>query len=381
MELHKPQADELEVTTIGVGGFEGEAIVVHLGNGKWAVIDSCKSQEGENLPLLYLESLEVPFDDVVLVVCTHWHTDHINGLSEVLSNCKNADFFFPVVGQKNNLLNYLIKGNTAQGKSSVWNEFVRCITTAEKSRTEYAIADRVLYDDGKVAIMALSPSDKMLDEMEQILLQFDADNGDLSAINETMIKPNMCCTALLLYTNETCLILGADLEANRNGNESKLSCIGSCAQRWEKGWCNVVNRSKPLRTRKASYFKLPHHSSETGYCQEIWTNYMQNDPVSVSTVFVNNAGVKLPRKDMLTLYRSLSSEMYLTSQGPKKKDKKVGKSKLDENKSEKLKSIAVMQEEKGIICSRKKPGQQWETHLLGTALTVNESFIKQYQDN
>ena len=102
----------------------------------------------------------------------------------------------------------------------------------------------------------------------------------------------------------------------------------------------------------------------------------------MSTVFVNNAGVKLPKKEMLVLYRGLSSEMYLTSTGPKKKDKSgKGKSKLDQNKSDKLKSLAVMNEEKGIICSRKKPGACWETTLLGTAVPVNESFIKQYQDS
>ena len=57
------------------------------------------------------------------------------------------------------------------------------------------------------------------------------------------------------------------------------------------------------------------------------------------------------------------------------------KSKLDENKSDKLKSIAVMNEEKGIVCSRKKIGEQWTTQLLGTAILVDDSFIKQYQDN
>ena len=83
-QLHKPQADELEITTIGVGGFEGEAIVVHFGNGKWGIIDSCKSQSGENLPLLYLDTLEVPWSDVSVIICTHWHSDHINGLSEII---------------------------------------------------------------------------------------------------------------------------------------------------------------------------------------------------------------------------------------------------------------------------------------------------------
>lgn len=382
--LQKPRADELEVTTIGVGGFEGEAIVVHFGNGEWGIIDSCKSQEGENLPLFYLDTLGVPYDDVKVIVCTHWHSDHINGLSEIISNCKKADFFFPVVGQKNNLIKYLVEGDKAQGLSSVWSEFVKCINTADKLKTGFAMTNTTVYDNGHgVAMVALSPSDRMLVEMERILVDFDAKGGELKNINENVIKPNMCCTALLLYTPDTCILLGADLEANRNKRKSITSCVGSCSQRWEKGWCNAVIKSTSLRVRKASLFKLPHHSSKTGYCPEIWSNHVENKPVSVSTVFINNAGIKLPKKNMLVFYRNQSSELFLTSSGPKKKEKKAGKgrSKLDDNKSDQLKSIAVMSEEKGIICSRKKNGQAWETQLLGTALSVTDSFINQYQDN
>ena len=39
----KPQANELEITLIGAGCEAGESVVVHLANGKWMVIDSCKS--------------------------------------------------------------------------------------------------------------------------------------------------------------------------------------------------------------------------------------------------------------------------------------------------------------------------------------------------
>lgn len=380
-QLGKPGLDELEITTIGVGGFEGESIVIHLGNGKWCIVDSCRSQEGEILPLFYLNALEVPTTDVVRIICTHWHSDHIGGLSKILKECPNANFCYPIVGQSNNLLQYLIKGDKAQGKSSVWKEFLACLKAADRQRTNFAMANTLIYDNHGVAMVALSPSEKMLMDMQQILLNFDATNGDISKINENLIKPNMCSTALLLYSQDCCILLGADLEANRNKKKSITSCIGTCNVKWERGWCNVIKKSVPFETRKVSFFKLPHHSSKTGYCPEIWVSHV-DEPISVSTVFVNNAGVKLPKKDMLSLYHQNSSEMYMTSSGPKKKDKNTGhgKSKLDEKKSEQLKSIAVMKEEKGIICSRKRPGSPWTTQLLGTALMVNDSFIKQYQD-
>lgn len=379
-QLQKPQVDEIEITTIGVGGFEGESIVIHFGNGKWGVVDSCKSQDGVNLPLFYFNTLGVPLTDVEIVVCTHWHSDHINGLSEILNECPNARFEYPIVGQKNNLLKYLIEGDKAQGKSSVWHEFIRCIKAVPKSRIHYGISDRIIYDKGDgTMLVALSPADKMLDVMQEALVQFDAKDSDLSKINETVITPNMCSTALLLITPYTCVLLGADLEANRNKRNDILSCVGSCNVRWEKGWCNVIVTSNSFRTRKASYLKLPHHSSETGYCHEVWKNHVV-EPISVSTVFVNNKGVKLPKKDMLVRYKNLSIELYLTSSGPKKREKKTGKSELDKNKSVKLQSLAVMNEEKGIICSRKQCNNPWQTHLMGTAIVADDTFVKQYND-
>ena len=380
--LSKPDNDEIEVTTIGAGGFEGESIVIHFGNGKWGVIDSCKSLGGINLPLLYLTTLGIALTDVSVIVCTHWHADHINGLSEVLEACPNATFDYPIVGQGNNLLKYLIKGDEAQGSSSIWKEFLRCISIIDEKRVNYGYSDRIVYDHGNgTMLVALSPSKKMLDEMHSILIAYDSVDHDLSHINESIITPNMCSTVLMLCTQGTCVLLGADLEANRTGGYI-MSCVGKCDLKWEKGWCNIIQTSRSLGSRRASYFKLPHHSSQTGYCNEVWTNHVSDNPISVTTVYINNAGIKLPKKDMLTRYNELSSEMYMTSWGPKKKDSKreYGKSKLEENKSKKLKSIAVMNEEKGIVCSRKKPGEVWTTHLLGTAIQVNDGFIKQYQD-
>lgn len=382
LQLSLPASDELEVTTIGVGGFEGESIVVHFGDGKWGVIDSCKSKDGINLPLYYLETLKVSLNDVVVVVCTHWHSDHINGLHEVLQACPNAQFYYPVVGQTNNLLKYLLKGDIVQGKSSVWKEFLNCLQTAGKLRANYGSLDRIVYDNGNgTQLISLSPSDKMLDEMQRILVKYDADDSDLKEINESLITPNMCCMSLILCTPDTCMLFGADLEANRDKDEDIKACVGNCAAKWEKGWCNVVQKSAVFSTKKATYFKLPHHSSKTGYCDGVWKNHIVQPSISVSTIFVNNAGVKLPQKNMLELYKELSTEMYLTSTGPKKKDKSIGKSELDRNKSEKMKSLIVLNEEKGIVCSRKKIGSAWNTKLLGTAVLVDDAFLKQYQNN
>ena len=79
-----PLHEEVEITIFGPG--YGECIVVHVGSGRWIVIDSCK--HGTKTPpvaLKYFDRIGVnPAVQVELVLVTHWHDDHIRGLNELL---------------------------------------------------------------------------------------------------------------------------------------------------------------------------------------------------------------------------------------------------------------------------------------------------------
>jgi ribonuclease BN (tRNA processing enzyme) len=380
-ELPQLDSDEIEISTIGVGTQEGESVVVHLGEGKWAIIDSCKTSDGIVLPLHYLSSIGVKAENVEKVLCTHWHRDHIKGLKDVVSKCENAEFYFPIIGQNNNYLKFLYRGDVAQNNSSVWHEFIGCIKNAGK-KTAFSGTDRLVFDSNNgIQLFALSPSDKMVEKMLKIVAKFDDKDADYRKINDSAIKPNMGSSAFLLVTPEANVLLGADLEANRNYKKPVDSCIGSCSARYDKGWCNVIDRGVTLRGKRVSLFKLPHHSSRTGYCDAIWTNHITEDIISVSTVFINNKGVKLPQKDMLEKYHSQSKSMYMTSLGPRRKDRNNanGKSMLETVNVPEIQSIAVLKEEQGIVCCRKKMGQPWQTYLLGSAIEVDDAFVKQYQ--
>lgn len=377
-DLPQIEADELEVTTIGAGSQAGESIVIHLGDGKWAIIDSCKSSHGIVLPLQHLISLGVNLDNVDKIVCTHWHQDHIGGLTQVIKECKNAEFYFPLVGQGNNYLRLLYKGDEAQSKSSVWHEFIECLQTSEKMQY-FSGSDKLIYDSCTgIQLFTLSPSDAMVDKMLKIMAQYNSDNADYSKINDNILPPNMGCSALLLVTPDGNILLGADLEANRDSNADVESCVGKCEACSDFGWCNVHLHSNTFRKRSFSYFKLPHHASKTGYCDAVWSEHRGEEVISVSTVFINNAGVKLPQKNMLEKYRSLCNSMYLTSRGPRAKDRGNGKSMLESANVPQIKSVAVLKEEQGIVCSRKKKGEPWRTYLLGSAIEVDDSFVNQY---
>ena len=87
-----PKSDEIELSLFGPG--VGECIVLHVGNGKWIVVDSCLDVDGE-LPIAvrYLTSLGVDISrQVELIVATHWHDDHIRGLGQLVGLADAAKF-------------------------------------------------------------------------------------------------------------------------------------------------------------------------------------------------------------------------------------------------------------------------------------------------
>jgi glyoxylase-like metal-dependent hydrolase (beta-lactamase superfamily II) len=87
-----PAPDEVEVSIFGPGF--GECIVVHFGNGDWGVVDSCLNPDSKRPAALhYLESLNVNVGQSVrLVVATHWHDDHLQGISSVFQAAESAVF-------------------------------------------------------------------------------------------------------------------------------------------------------------------------------------------------------------------------------------------------------------------------------------------------
>lgn len=128
---------EIEVSLIGTGGGYGESIVVHLGNDNWIVVDSCVDPKSKaSLPLEYLKSIGVNVAiDVKAIICTHWHDDHILGISELLSECKNSEFCMARATDKKKFLilvgldHHKVKNESS---ASSTKELSRCIEIIEK---------------------------------------------------------------------------------------------------------------------------------------------------------------------------------------------------------------------------------------------------------
>lgn len=84
-----PAADEIEVTIIGPGF--GEAALIHIGDGRWFLIDSCVGKDDKtSASLRYLSDIGVDPSSVFLVVVTHWDDDHCRGMADLVRRCTNA---------------------------------------------------------------------------------------------------------------------------------------------------------------------------------------------------------------------------------------------------------------------------------------------------
>ena len=105
--LKPPNSDEIEVSVFGPGF--GECILIHLGDGRWLSVDSClDSETGRQAVLSYFAERGIdPAIALILIVVTHWHDDHIRGLSKLVAAAPNAELCFPDAMTKDEFLSFV----------------------------------------------------------------------------------------------------------------------------------------------------------------------------------------------------------------------------------------------------------------------------------
>lgn len=384
-EFKKPAPDEIEVTTIS-GGLNGESVVLHLGDDKWVIIDSCKG-EGIKLPLplYYLKEIEVDFENVILIICTHWHTDHINGLVEVVKECENAKFVMGKIGNKKDFILRLLdpENESPEDKRGIEETFVGCMEELQKRKTflkypEYALCNTSLYDDYlkgcPVKLTALSPSGLLYEDFDRDMI--DESKESLSTNKEKKLYDlNLCSIALSLTVGTELIILGADMERNDPLRKKNQFCVKNCEKYERYGWCNALRASNVLsKNKRFGNIKLPHHASITGFCPLIWDECSR---VATSTLYSTKN--RLPKTNMLRTYKPLVSDYYLASRHelnqPYEEGNLLGDI-MDDPSSKPSTSASV-----GIVCTRLKAfGTEWKVMLNGAACKVDDDVINDYME-
>lgn len=383
-DFGRPEADEIEITTIG-GGLNGESIVVHIGNGHWIIIDSCTYSTDSKTPLAlrYLKDIGIkPEESVNEVVCTHWHLDHINGLNNIVEECKNARLFIPNVGNVTDYLRILFPATYDPKTNStileIFDKSIEIVKARERNNwpiyvtcnSQIAVCN--FKDKTQVELLAISPSNQLQDDFARTVA--DASVSSLTCdIKKRILNPNLCSIACILRTPTFNAIIGGDLE-KQSGDNKVCPEDNNCPNRL--GWCSVFDTSTQYQN-DASFdnIKLPHHSSVTGFCPRLWKNN-KHKPISTSTLY--SKGYKLPVSNMMQIYLSNSIAYFLTGTHVIS-EKGVESDPLDE-----LTKDALITQERvadfGIIVTRRKlSADSWIVKGYGASTQVTSGLIDAYR--
>lgn len=300
---------QFEFFLIGTGNY-GESIIINAGQSNWIVVDSCiDPKTKECLPLRFLINKGVNIEqDVKLIVCTHWHDDHIRGISNLLQECKSADFSMAIASDKIKFLQFVqldYKKIESEVSAVSTAEINKCLHTInnENRRCILATQDKMIWsakdfaNNYKSKIYALSPSDKVIREygyeISALMNEYGASNRKIVPLD-----PNDKSVVLLIEVNEHSILLGADLEVIAND--------------YEKGWLCILDNSQIIKmnNNKPSIFKLPHHGSQNGHHERIWQELIaDNTAATLTSCHQGN----LPRQNMIDIFFEFTDKLYLTS--------------------------------------------------------------------
>lgn len=285
-------------------------MVAHLGDGDWIVVDSCRDRKsGRPIALDYLDSIGVnPSSQIKLVVATHWHDDHIQGLAELLDAASGAAFVNSAAYRFKDLLRVVELGTKLLAGNSATREFDAIMTVLESRRTNgqsrdavgpiNALANRkllALTEPGRTVsgeVFALSPADGVFHRADAEL------RYALSAIQDRRRParqgPNQLSIALWIKVGVLDVLLGADLEHVSGTTE---------------GWRAIIS-SKERPTGRAQFFKVSHHGSENADCPDCWTELLSVRPIAVVTPYSSS---RLPKPSDVRRLCVRTPHVFMTS--------------------------------------------------------------------
>lgn len=414
--LDTPEADIAEVTLIGGTDGFGECVLVHIGNGQWMIVDCCiNPTTGQCLPLDYLKSINVNIkEQVKYVVCTHWHDDHIAGLSTLLSQCgEGTTFALSCAEDREKIVYELAQDFDYAGRSSVLKELTESLKEVAKNKIKIKRVeqDKFIFKKGCVQAFALSPSEvevrrfeselvkaqsrfyhfvKDIKEIKQNSSDFlesaeDIENAFFESVDNLLIadmdveqqaimpiedlsnfkdakrvKQNNRCVAMLVSFGSHHIVLGADLEVAQI----------------DTGWHSVLH-CDCMDEIQANLFKIPHHGSETGYLKDFVDTFIKRDATSKLSSWILG-GNMLPKAEMLKTYYKHTKNLFITTTNLlrfKNTESNPSIRKLMNNKTE---SICEILPQLGIIRSRIKINSEkdeWTTKTFGSATILTQDHI------
>jgi len=363
-----PKSDELEISVIEPG--LGECVLLHVGHNEWCIVDSCTAAGStESVALEYLNSFNNgAVDGVKLIVATHWHDDHIRGLSSILRRVPTALFFCSAALSSENFIELVSTAASGIGRRSGAEEFATILgmietfskpTPKRLASPKWAVENLPLLDlpgagrSFPVVVTALSPSHGTVKTAFMQFAQMLPKAGDIQKrIPNRSLNHNS--VVLWVEAGNQAALLGADLQHTVQAGE---------------GWTAAIACHGGLGGHSAEFFKVPHHGSPNAENPDVWKRILIADPISVVTPFTAGR-VRLPRDQDLHRLNGHTTRLYCTSMG-------AGRSPARDNVVEKMMRERVT--ERRVM--EGKPGHvrvRWSPNSHGTVPVV-ETFNGAYQ--
>ncbi|MDL1889210.1 hypothetical protein FBQ96_06455 [Nitrospirales bacterium NOB] len=366
----KPDDDEIEISIFGPG--YGESILLHLGLDYWAVIDSCPSfNSSEPAPLRYLRSVGVdPAESVRLILATHWHDDHIRGISDIFSVAKNAKFFCSAALRSREFTDLVCLSQKLMTDDPGTNEFSKVMRVLEERGgrqrkasigPEFVIAGQIMARREPplpFELHALSPSSASLNlafhEIKNSLENATAGTTLSQRTKRRIVaqEPNHVAIALWLKMGDRAVLLGSDLEETANAST---------------GW-TVIADSSVRPPGKADVFKVAHHGSDTAHQPRVWDEMLEAAPIAALTPFINGR-LLIPSASEAQRILSYTPHAYITSPVKTKRTKWANKT-VEKTINETVLNIYEVPQSTGQVRLRRKHSQgeaSWNVELLGSA--------------
>lgn len=314
-KLSPPNSDQIELILFGPG--YGECATVHLGENRWIVVDSClNTKTGKPAVLDYFDEIGVSPQKVVkLIIISHWHDDHVRGLSEIVSSCPKASVCCSAALTRSEFLSHVLNyqnimtKTTSPGVKEI-EKILQILRGPSLPPIKRALANRTVLNlpakgtADPCIVTTLSPSDKVYDDfLKGIAALVPSDKK--TKIRAPSLSPNDAAVAIWIKTGDVKMLLGSDLEEKGE----PLS-----------GWSAIVQSEERPRGR-ASIFKIPHHGSVTGHHDKVWSDMMIKSPIAILSPFYN-AGKMLPKERDVARILALAPKSYITTRYPAPKSKR-----------------------------------------------------------
>lgn len=252
-----------------------------------------------------------PASAIAMVVASHWHDDHVRGLSALLKEAPEATFVCSTALTKAEFLTLAdLYAKTESAMQNGPKEIFACMDEVAKRKAagqprafRHATSDKTLMEfsapnqASPTRILSLSPSDEMVNRSlmyaSQVLAAIEKGVREPSLVPGV---PNDTAVVLRLDIGGRSILLGSDLEEANNPLV---------------GWSAVLHGSATPH-RLAQTFKVAHHGSYTGHHPDVWTTMLSPNPLSLLTPFKLGRH-QLPTDEDRTRILALTENAYISA--------------------------------------------------------------------